>query len=116
MLIMLSVRLAATIHYYLRAYAPTNILLRRLRARDGLKWAIPAALVLAPTYLFAAAIATTVIGDGGLGWLNLVALTCIWNAIKFVCVTPVSAVQLATVLVRRKGQRPKGTLARGTGP
>ena len=58
MLLVLSVRLTATIHYYLRAYAPTNILLRRLRSRDGLKWTIPTALVLVPTYLFAAAIAS----------------------------------------------------------
>lgn len=83
MLLVLSVRLTVTIHYYLRAYAPTNILLRRLRSRDGRKWAIPTALVLVPTYLFAAAIATSVIADGGPGWLNLAALTCIWNAFKF---------------------------------
>ena len=83
MLLMLSVHLAATIHYCLRAYAPTNILLRQMRSRDGLKWAIPAALVLVPTYLFAAATSTAVIDDGGPGWLNLVSLTCIWNAIKF---------------------------------
>ena len=103
MLLMLSVRLAAAIHYNLRAFAPSNILLRHLRARDGLKWAIPAALMLVPTYLFAAAIATTVLADGGPVWLNLVVLTCIWNAIKFACMTPVSAVLLTTALVRRKG-------------
>ena len=84
MLLMLAVRLTATIHYYLRACAPTNILLRRLRTRGGLKWAIPAAVLLVPTYLFVVAIATTVIADGGPGWLNLVMLTCIWNAFKFV--------------------------------
>lgn len=83
MLFVLSVRLAATIQYYLQAFAPTNILLRQLRTQRGLKWTIPTALVLVPTYLFAAAIATSVIVDGGPGWLNLVALTCIWNAFKF---------------------------------
>ena len=83
MLLGLSVRVAATIHYYLRAYAPTNILLRRLRKRGGLKWAVPTALALVPTYLFAAAIVTTVIADGGSRWLNLAVLTCIWNAMKF---------------------------------
>lgn len=85
MLLVLSVRLAATIHYYLQAFAPTNILLRRLRTRGGLKWAIPAALGLVPMYLFAAAITSAVIADGGYGWLNLVVPTCIWNAIKFAC-------------------------------
>ena len=91
---MLSVRLAATIHYYLRAFAPTNILLRRLRARAGLKWAVLAALVLVPTYLFAAAIATTVLDDGGPGWLNVVALTCIWNAMKFAWMVVLSPILL----------------------
>ena len=86
MLLMLSVRLAATIHSHLQAFAPTNILLRRLRTRGGLKWAIPAALLIVPAYLFAAAITTAVIDDSGPGWLNLVVLTCIWNAIKFACI------------------------------
>ena len=84
MLLVLSVRLASTIHYYLQAFAPTNIVLRNLRTRGGLKWAIPAALLLVPTYLFAAATTTAVIADGGPGWLHLVVLLCIWNSIKYV--------------------------------
>ena len=102
MLLMLSVRFAAAIHYYLQAFAPTNILLRHLRTRGGLKWAIPAALLLVPTYLFAAAITTAVIADGGPGWLNLVALTCIWNAMKFGLVVPVSLIQSFTGPRRRR--------------
>ena len=95
MLLVLSVRLAATIHYYLQAFAPTNILLRHLRTRGGLKWAIPAGLLLVPTYLFAAAIiTTTVIDDGGPGWLNLVVLTCIWNAIRVSCIGGLSPILL----------------------
>ena len=82
MVLMLSVRLAATIHKLLRTYAPANILVDRLRTRRGLKWAFPVALMLVPTYLFAAAITTTDIADGGPGWLNLVVLLFIWNAMK----------------------------------
>lgn len=102
MLLMLSVRLASTIHYYLQAFAPTNILLRRLRTRGGLKWAIPAALLLVPTYLFAAAVTTAVIADGGPGWLNLVALTCIWNAMKFGVGVSVCLIQSFTGPRRRR--------------
>ena len=54
-----------------------------VRAQNLLKWASPAALLLVPTYLFVAAIATTVLDEGGPGWLNFMALTCIWNAMKF---------------------------------
>ena len=106
MLLVLSVRLAATIHYYLQAFAPTNILLRHLRTRGGLKWAIPAALLLVPTYLIAAAIATTVIDDGGPGWLNLVALTCIWNAIKIALIAVFSPVLLLTGAGRVRVEHP----------
>ena len=122
MLLVLSVRLASTIHYYLQACAPTNILLRRLRARGGLKSAIPAGLLLVPTYLFAAAIATAVIADGGPDWLNLVVLTCIWNAIKFACIASLvpirkmwrylCTVQVSVVSGMNDGAMPAG--GRGT--
>ena len=83
MLLILSVRFAAAIHYSLQAFAPTNILLRHLRTRGALKWAFPAALVLVPTYLVAAAIMTSVIVDGGPSWLNPLVFVCTWNAYKF---------------------------------
>ncbi len=100
MLLVLSVRLAATIHYYLQAFAPTNILLRHLRTPGGLKLAIPAALVLVPVYLFTAAITTTVIDDGAPGWLNLVVLICIWNAIRVVCIGVLSPILLIASALR----------------
>ena len=103
MLLVLSVRLAATIHYYLQAFAPTNILLRHLRTRGGLKWAIPAGLVLVPAYLIAAAITTAVLDDGGPGWLNVVALTCIWNAMKFACTGVLSPFMMLSRLRRSAG-------------
>lgn len=49
---------------------------------------------LPPIYLFAAAITTAVIDDGGPGWLNLVALPCIWNAMKFAWMGLVSPLML----------------------
>lgn len=96
-MLLLSVRLAATIHNVLRTYAPTNVLLDWLRTRRGLNWAIPVALVLVPAYLFGASIATTVIEDGGPGWLNILVLLFVWNAIKFALMVPVSAVLLLTL-------------------
>lgn len=71
-------------------HAPTNRLLVRLRTRQGLRWGIPVALVLVPAYLFAASIATTVIENGGPGWLNLIVVLLIWNAFKFAAMVPVS--------------------------
>ena len=102
MLLILSVRFAAAIHYSLQAFAPTNILLRHLRTRGALKWAFPAALVLVPTYLVAAAIMTSVIVDGGPSWLNLVVLTCFWNAFKFGGFGVLSLLMLAVAWVRER--------------
>jgi hypothetical protein len=88
----------ASIHirYYLRRYAPTNILLDAIRTRRGLKWGIPAMLLAAP-YLYAAAICTTIIDQGGPGWLNILAVLFIWNAFKMLWIGPVSLVLLARV-------------------
>jgi hypothetical protein len=53
--------------------------------------------LLVPTYLFAAAIATTVLDDGGPGWLNVMAVTCVWNAMKFasLALTPIHLLRMA---------------------
>ncbi|CUR54364.1 hypothetical protein [Nocardioides sp.] len=97
MLFTLSVRLAATIHNLLRA-APTNRLISVLRTPRGLNWALPTSLALVPIYVFLASMATTLLESGGPGWVNLVVLTCIWNAIKFAGLALLSP----CLLVRRR--------------
>lgn len=98
--------LSARIRYYLRRYAPTNILLDAIRTRRGLKWGIPAMLLAAP-YLYAAAICTTIIDQGGPDWLNILALLFIWDAFKMLWIGPISLVVLVRVrihetIVRRR--------------
>lgn len=77
-------------------YAPTNVLLNAIRVRRGLKWGVPAMLLSVP-YLYAAAICTTIINDGGPRWLCLVVLLFVWNAFKFLWIGPVSLIQLIRV-------------------
>lgn len=84
---------------FLRHYMPTNILLDAIRTRRGLKWGVPAMLLTVP-YLLAASAFTTLIADGGPGWLNLPVLLCLWNAMKFIIMGPVSLILLARVRVR----------------
>ena len=74
---------------FLRRYMPTNILLDAIRTRRGLKWGVPAILLAAP-YLLAASTFTTLIADGGPGWLNLLVFLCLWNTMKFIIMGPVS--------------------------
>ena len=83
MILMLSVRLAATVHAYLDAYAPTNILIRTLCAPGGQRFAFPVSAVMAVGYGLLGAWLTSIIDSGGSGWLNPLALLCAWNTIKF---------------------------------
>jgi hypothetical protein len=75
-------------------HAPTNLLLRRLRSRDALKWGTPF-MLLGAAYLLTAALLTHVLNDGGPGWLNLLVLLGIWNGIKFIAFGPISVILLA---------------------
>lgn len=86
---------------YLRRYMPTNILLDRIRQRDGLKWGIPAMLI-GIAYFYAAAICTTLIDRGGPTWLTVLLLLFIWNGLKFAWIGPVSLITLIRVRHREK--------------
>ncbi|MFF2485140.1 sulfate permease [Microbacterium sp. NPDC058062] len=91
---MLSIRLRS----FLRRYAPTNILIGAIFTRRGLKWGMPAMLLAGP-YLLAAVICVGWIERSGPGWLNLLVLLLLWNAIKFLVVGPVSLLWLVRVRV-----------------
>lgn len=98
---MLRLLWVASVHtrYFLRRYMPTNIALDAIRTRRGLKWGVPAMLLAVP-YLLAAAFCTGLLDDGGPGWLNLLVLLFIWNAMKFLFIGPLSLIQLVVVRVR----------------
>jgi len=83
---------------------PSNILLDLIRTRNGLKWGVPAMLLAAP-YLGVAAWCTTLIESGGPGWLHLVVLVCIWNALKMVSIGPVSVALLVRARARERQAR-----------
>lgn len=74
---------SAAIRGYLRFYMPTNRALDWLRSPRGLKWAIPAAVIATPTYLFAMSICGVVAMRPGFGWLNVLVVVFFWNALKF---------------------------------
>lgn len=96
--------LSAHARYYLRRYMPTNILLDAIRTRRGLKWGLPAMLLVAP-YLLGVYYCVTVIEDGGPGWLNLLVLLLSWNALKFLVIGPVSLALLARVRLREHREK-----------
>lgn len=95
--------------YFLRRYMPTNILLYVIRTRRGLKWGIPAMLLAIP-YLYVASLLTVMVGDGAPAWLRLLVVLCIWNAMKFAFMGPVSVLLL--VRARAAQWRERRTLRR----
>ena len=96
-----SYKLCSAVAYYLRVYAPTNIALDYFRSRRGLKWALPAALVLTPAYWGAGYAVTTLIESGGPDWLNVLAALFAWNGIKFALMGVWSPVLLSVAALRR---------------
>ncbi|HWV50645.1 MAG TPA: sulfate permease [Microbacterium sp.] len=96
----------ASVHvrYFLRRYMPTNVVLDLIRTRRGLKYGVPAMLLAAP-YLYVAYLLTGLIEGGGPGWLHLLVLVCVWDAMKFVFMGPVSVVLLARARAREWRER-----------
>ncbi|GAB3536005.1 hypothetical protein GCM10027403_15220 [Arthrobacter tecti] len=88
----------ASVHtrHFLRRYMPTNVLLDAIRTRRGLKWGVPAMLLAVP-YMYVAGILRVLIEDGRPGWLHVLVLLCVWNAMKFAIMGPVSFVLLLRV-------------------
>ncbi len=74
----LSVRAART----LQATAPSNRLIEKIRGRR--RSAIPGALLATVGYLALARIVEWTIDAGAPDWLQLLALTALWNAFKFI--------------------------------
>ncbi|WP_166880620.1 sulfate permease [Salinibacterium sp. ZJ450] len=72
---------------------PTNILLNALRMRRGLKWGVPGILLAVP-YLVAAWLCSAWVAGGGPGWVHLLVLLFVWNALKFIANGPITLVLL----------------------
>lgn len=117
MIWMLSIRLRS----FLRRYAPTNVVLAAIFTRCGLKWGMLSVLV-AGVYLLAALVCVGLVERGAPGWVNLLVLLLLWNAIKFALAGPVSLLWLirlrATERRARRLARPpemSGNVARVRG-
>ena len=85
----------AAMHRYLQFYAPTNMLSRRVRAREP-RWRTAALLLVTASTLVAA---THTLGeavvDGAPGWLNFLVLVLAWDAIKMAVLAMAQAVACA---------------------
>jgi hypothetical protein len=101
--------LSVRTRYFLRRFTPTNILLDAIRTRRGLKWGVPAMLLTLP-YLLAASICINLISTGGPGWLNLLVLLFVWNAIKMLVIGPISLMLLMHVRARETAHQDRARI------
>lgn len=106
----------ARTHFALRRFMPTNILLDAIHTRRGLKWGVPAMLLAVPYGLGAMLCFGLAKSEVG-GWLYLVGLLLVWNALKFVVAGPVTIIRLARVRMHearvRRTREENDELARG---
>jgi hypothetical protein len=94
--------LTARAYYSFRRFMPTIIALDAIHTRRGLKWGVPAMLVAVP-YALAAALCAGLFEAGGSGWLNVLTVLFVWNALKFVVAGPATLLRL--LAVRRREAR-----------
>ena len=88
----------------LRRLMPTNLVLDAIHTRRGLKWGVPAMLLAVP-YGLAAVYCVGLVERGAAGWLNLLAVLFVWNALKFLVAGPVTVIQLLRVRAREARAR-----------
>lgn len=92
----LLIAFVSRIYAFFQRSMPTNILIRATHTRRGLKWGVPAMLLAVVYILIAAALAQSLTG-GAPGWINLLVLLCLWNALKFLVNGPITAARLLRV-------------------
>lgn len=88
--------IVARTRFILRRFMPTNLVLDAIHTRRGLKWGVPA-MSLAGVYGLAATACVGLIEQGGPGWLNLLVILFVWNAMKFLVAGPVTLIKLLRV-------------------
>ena len=92
----------AAMHRYLQAYAPTNLLTRRVRAQEP-RWRTAAVLtVLVAALVVVMHMLGEAAANAGPGWLNFAVLILAWDAIK-VAVLALSVTLRAIVAAARGG-------------
>lgn len=80
-----------------QSYAPSNIVIRRVHTRSGIKWGPLVGLVGVAVYGTIMAVAVTLLHHGAPGWINLIVLVAFWNTIKFAFLVPTSTIRLLRV-------------------
>jgi hypothetical protein len=109
----LLIALVSRIYAFFQQSMPTNTLIRATHTRRGLKWGVPAMLLAVVYIVIAAALAQWVAG-GAPGWINLLVLLCLWNALKFVVNGPITVVRIMRARAIERRHRDAGSVSNET--
>lgn len=100
----------AALQRYLAIYAPTNVLIRRMRSSQPRPRAIFMLIALTTILLTAMKVALDLAAQGEPGWLNVVALILAWDAVRLALLAVVCGVRciIRSVTASAGGSRTGG--------
>lgn len=108
LILILAFGVAALAHRYLQMYAPSNAIVARVRQERPRLRVAAGLLVLAAALACAAILLSRWAAAGGPGWLNLVVLIAIWDAMKFTWVAFLAPAWLLAAVLRGPDLHPSG--------
>ncbi|TWE13063.1 sulfate permease [Rudaeicoccus suwonensis] len=94
--------LSSRLYGLAQRFCPSNIVIRRVHTRTGLKWGPLVGLAGIVVYGSVMVAAGTIVRDGGPGWINLFFIIGFWNTLRFTVLIPVSVVRLLRVRHQEK--------------
>ena len=95
---------------YLVLYAPSNVLIRRVREAAPALSTAAAMLAVASSLIVAMKVVSDAIAAGAPGWLNMVVLVLAWDAIKIGCLGFAVMLRWIGIVTRRTVERQIGRL------
>lgn len=94
--------LSSRLYGLARRFCPSNMVLRRVHTRSGIKWGPLVGLAGVVFYGLVMVAAGTIVRDGGPGWVNLFFVIGFWNTCRFTFLIPTSVVRLLRVRRQEK--------------
>ncbi len=82
--------ISARLYGLVQRFAPSNIVIRRVHTRTGVKWGPIVGLAGVAVYGLLMVVTGTVVRDGGPGWVNVFFIVGLWNMVRFAVLVPVS--------------------------
>lgn len=94
--------LSSRLYGLAQRFCPSNIVLRRVHTRTGIKWGPLVGLAGIAVYGLVMVATGTIVRDGGPGWVNLFFIIGFWNTCRFTFLIPTSVVRLLRVRHQEK--------------